>query len=184
MRALEAFHEAEQIRLALRQTLTVERQVEDADHAAGLVPRRVTPTPPSRNRSAEPEDYDVGAENASEKTSSTAAFQEGQALMLRLPDSIVLDEIIGSYLDFDTIFLVLPQLSKDWQKVIWGAAGGGALLWRKLCERAWTPLSLPMRTVSSKNNDWQTRFMRRPRLRLSGPYITYTVFIQVGSCGV
>ena len=181
MRALEAFHESEQIRLALRQTLQTQRETENADRLA-LVPSRTSTPRSKRSVESEQVDDDESLLGNGDPNLAKTKYLENQALILNLPDAIVLDDIIGNYLDFDTIFLILPQLSKDWMKAIWGQESGAAL-WKKLCTRAWAPLHLPMKKLAVGDaNDWQMRFFRRPRIRLSGPYVTYSVFIQVSVC--
>ena len=179
MRALESFYEAEQMRLALRDTLRVQRAVQQADDAAGVQtrpPSRVS----SRNTATGDLDDDINSQDSMGETAKRKArATEGQSLIAHLPDTVVLDEIVASYLDVDTIMLVLPYLSHDWRKSIWGSTTG-ALLWRRLCLRAWAPLNLPIQRLLTTNsgNDWQGKFFKRPRVRLSGPYMTYTIFIQ------
>ena len=179
MRALEIFHEAEQIRLALRDTLRVQRASQQIDSPTTTI--QITDASSrslSRSSNANPfigDEDDTSLEKIDGK--KPLLVVEGQSLIGLLPDAVVLDEIIGNYLDFDTILLVLPSLSRDWLNAIWGNTQG-ALLWKRLCLRAWQPLNLPIQKSLTQNNDWQTRFLKRPRIRLSGPYMTYTIFIQ------
>lgn len=181
MRALESFHEAEQLRLALRDTLRVQREIQEADLAidgTGNSSSRIKrlPTPSGENDSLRENDCTLPMKLP--LSSKAVVFsEEGQSLIGTLPDAVVLDDILGKYLDFDTILLIIPSVSKDWNKAIWDMKSG-ALLWKKLCLRAWNPLNLPIKKSLSVNNDWQLKFLQRPRIRLSGPYITYTIFIQ------
>jgi hypothetical protein len=195
MRALESFHEAEQLRLALRDTLRVQRETGQADFVAetggnaGLsrasTPIKRVPMVTEDGEETVVNNNSIIDENRSNSTvvtslgSNAVAFSdESQSLIGSLPDAVVLDDILGKYLDFDTILLIIPFLSKDWNKAIWKVNSSGALLWKKLCIRAWTPLKLPIKKSLAMNNDWQFKFLQRPRIRLSGPYMTYTIFIQ------
>lgn len=162
------FREEERIRLALRDSLR-QQQVQGALGSEHV-------------RDQNKEAVQIKVEDADEESVSfvrkqTASVIEDQSLLNSLPNSLVLDDILGSFVDLDTLFMVLPRVSKEWKHAINGVHSG-SLLWKKLCMRAWEPLHLPMKLAATTVNDWQERFYRRPIVRLSGPYVTFTIFIQ------
>lgn len=174
MRALEVFHEQEQLRLALRETERAQRAYLEAE-------ARATQGNNENNRGVANINNLIESEISEEKLPNILHNQiihHGSELVSNIPDVIILENVVANYLDEDTIFLILPQLSKSWRKMI-ESKGRGAIFWKKLCERAWMPLLLPINKFqSSVITDWQLRFENRPRLRLGGPYETFTIYIQ------